>query len=118
MSAKLIQLITTKQAANLYKTKRAWIGVYQEVKLVNGVSFYPVVNRDGDSFYLSLIFLDKGKRKRVDVKPGKWISERSIKTGVRFLPMAISFSNDGEAEAVFFEAASISDQIELFKLKG
>jgi len=107
MSAQLIKLITTKAKKNHNKTMRTWVLANELVEQGNGITFFPYFCNEGDHYSLHLFFFDTLKQKNIEVVGGRWIDDYIFETGIKLLPMAVSYLESGRPNAVFIEFAVI-----------
>jgi len=96
------------------KTMRAWVKANELVEQGQGITFFPYFCNEGSHYSLHLFFFSKNKQKNIEVINGCWVKDYIFKTGVKLLPMAVSYSDDGRPTAVLIEFSIVSTLESLF----
>lgn len=105
MSAQLTRVIATKQTVLPGReVKRKWVGANELVDVGNGITFFPYFCREtADDYSLHFFFFNNNKQENIEVTEGEWIKQYLFEVGIKFLPMAISYTNTGRPDAVLIE---------------
>ena len=109
----LINIVSTKKQTTCHASQRLWIPLWKPVDL-NGIGMIPMLSKtDSENEYemLLIFFNAAGQRKTLRVKPGQWINDVQLLTGLKVLPLAID-ANQGR---LFLEVAATSPRVKFNK---
>ena len=107
----LINLVNTKTQTTCHASQRFWMPLWTALDL-NGIGMLPILaTRDGADELVLLFFNAAGQRKTLRVKPGQWINDVQLLTGLKVLPLAID-ANQGR---LFLEVAATSPRVKFNK---